>query len=221
MAGAMQTLTRELIDSGLANRVVSDSQLRRVLVGSPQRRHHLVSRAMAAGELVRLRRGRYLLARGFRDFPAHPFALAQAFDAGSYVSLETALGHHGWIPEAVRTVASVTPGRKSSAYEHPVLGNFTFHPLPVDPGYFLAMVERLELGGQVAFVAQPVRALMDLVCLRKQEWQGLAWLVESMRIDMDQLRSITSAEIRTLEQTYRNKRVQSFLTALAKELGND
>lgn len=221
MVGATQTLTKVLIDSGLANRVVSDSQLRRVVAGSPQRRHHLVNRAMAAGELVRLRRGRYVLASSFRDFPAHPFALAQAFGPGSYVSLETALGHHGWIPEAVRTVASISPGRKSSAYEHPLFGNFTLHPLPVDPGYFLVKVERLELCGQVAFVARPFRALMDLVCLRKQEWQGLAWLTESLRIDMDQLRRITSADIRTLAQTYRNKRVQAFLSALARELGND
>ncbi len=217
----MQTLTKELIDSGLANRVLSEGQLRRVLSGSPQRRYHLVNRAMAAGELLRLRRGKYLLATTFRDFPAHPFAIAQAFDAGSYVSFETALAHHGWIPEAVRTVASVTTGRKSSTHNHAVFGSFTFHPLALDPGYFLALVERLELSGQIAFVARPARALMDLVCLRKQQWQGLAWLTEGLRIDVDQLRSITGADIRTLAQVYRSRRVQSFLSSLAKELGND
>jgi hypothetical protein len=217
----MQTLTKTLIDSGLANRVLSESQLRRVVAGSPQRRYHLVNRAMAADELVRLRRGTYLLAQGFRDFPAHPFALAQAFDAGSYVSFETALAHHGWIPEAVRSVASVTSGRKSSAYGHAVFGSFTFHPLAVDPGYFLVGVERLELRGQVALVARPARALMDMVCLRKQEWQGLAWLIEGLRIDLEQLRTITSADIRALGEVYRHKRMHSFLLNLARELGND
>lgn len=217
----MQTLTKALIDSGLANRALSESQLRRVVAGSPQRRYHLVNRAMAADELVRLRRGTYLLAPGFRDFPAHPFALAQAFDAGSYVSFETALAHHGWIPEAVRSVACVTPGRKSSAYDHAVFGGFTFYPLAVDPGYFLLGVERLELGGQVALVARPVRALMDMVCLRKQEWQGLAWLTESLRIDLEQLRTITGADIRALDDVYRHKRVHAFLLNLARELGND
>ena len=217
----MQTLTQTLIDSGLANRVLSESQLRRVVAGSPQRRYHLVNRAMAAGELVRLHRGTYLLAQGFRDLPAHPFALAQAFDAGSYVSFETALAHHGWIPEAVRSVASVTAGRKSSAHEHAVFGGFTFRPLAVDPGYFLVGVERLELGGQIALMARPARALMDMVCLRKQEWQGLAWLIEGLRIDLEQLRTITSADIRTLGEVYRHKRVRAFLLNLARELGND
>ena len=217
----MQTLTQQLVALGLANRVVSDDQLRRVLPGSAQRRYHLVSRAMAAGELLHLRRGRYVLARAFRDNPAHPFALAQAFASGSYVSFETALAHHGWIPEAVHTVASITPGRKTSSYEHPIFGHFTFHPLPVDPGHFLELVERAEFTGQVALVARPVRALMDLVCLRKQEWQGIGWLIDGMRIELEQLRSITSADIRILRLVYRNQRAQSFLSSLARELGND
>lgn len=217
----MQTLTKKLIDASLANRVLTEDQLRRVVGDSSQRRYYLVNRAMAEGELLRLRRGSYVLAREFRSQPAHPFALAQAFDAGSYVSFETALAHHGWIPEAVRTVASVTSGRKSSRHDHPVFGSFSFHPLALDSDYFLDMVERIELTGQVALVARPVRALMDLVCLRKQEWRGLGWLVDGLRIEPEQLRSITSADIRSLSLVYRNQRVQSFLSSLAKELGND
>ena len=217
----MQTLTEVLIDAGLANRVTNESQLARVLGGSPQRRYQLVNRALAAKELLRLQRGKYLLTGRYRDYPAHPFALAQAFDAGSYVSLESALAHHGWIPEGVRSVASVTPGRKSSAHDHAVFGSFSFHPVAVSPGYFLSLVERLELSGQAAFVAQPVRALMDLVYLRKQEWQGMEWLTDGLRIDPEHSHSITSAEIRTLGDTYRNKRVRSFLAGLSKALGHD
>ncbi|MEO5558099.1 MAG: hypothetical protein ABIO49_00315 [Dokdonella sp.] len=217
----MQTLTRELIALGWADRVLTDAQMSRVLAGSPQRRYHLVNRAMSAGELLRLRRGRYVLGKEFRDHPAHPFALAQAFDAGSYVSLESALAYHRWIPEAVQVVASITLGRKSSHYEHSTFGSFSFHPLALAPGYFLALVERLKLDGQTALMAHPARALMDLVCLRKQMWQGLAWLVDSLRIDEEQLRGITGADIRTLRLVYRHQRVQSFLSGLARELGND
>ncbi len=217
----MQTLTKQLIDLGLANRVLSDAQLERVLEGSKQRRYHLVSRAIKAGELLRLRRGSYLLAESFRDYPAHPFALTQAFVPGSYVSFETALAHHGWIPEAVYTTASVTPGRKSSNYEHPVLGHFSFHPLATQPGYFLELVDREQSKEQSMLVARPIRALMDLVCLKKAEWQEIEWLHENLRIDNEHLRQVTGADIRTLELVYRHKRVKSFLEHLAKELGND
>lgn len=217
----MQTLTKQLVDLGLSNRVLSDAQLARIIEGSKQRRYHLVNRAIKAGELLRLRRGSYLLAEPFRDAPIHPFALAQAFVPGSYVSFETALSHHGWIPEAVYTTASVTPERKSREYEHAVFGHFSFHPLATRPGYFLELVEREKSGKQTMLVARPIRALMDLVCLKKAEWQGMDWLQESLRIEYEALRQVTGAEIRTLKRVYKHQRVIRFLDALARELGND
>ncbi|MEO6065509.1 MAG: hypothetical protein ABIP49_07020 [Lysobacterales bacterium] len=217
----MQTLTQQIIELGMADRVLSDAQLRRLVVGSAQRRYHLVHRAMAAGELLRLRRGRYALARAFRAQAAHPFALAQAFDAGSYVSFETALAHHGWIPESVPEIASVTPGRKSITCEGSAFGTFSFHPLALWPGNFLVLVERVEFAGLAALVARPARALLDLVCLRKEEWQGPDWLTEGLRIDREQLRTVTGADIRWLRGVYRQQRVQRFLTGLAREFGHD
>lgn len=217
----MQTLTRHVIENGLANRVLSETQLARLIEGSPQRRHNLVNRALSAGELLRLRRGSYVLTSRLRDYPIHPFALAQAFVPGSYVSFETALAHHGWIPEAVFVTASATPGRKSAMYEHPQFGSFTFHPLATQPGRFLERVERQQINQQSLLIATPIRALMDLVCLRKVEWRGMGWLVDGLRIDYELLRNITSADIRTLDAVYKQKRVRSFLHSLAKELGND
>ena len=217
----MQTLINELAQRGLANRVVTDSQLARVLTGSDQRRYHLVNRAMKAGELHRLKRGLYLIDARFRDYPAHPFALAQAFVPASYVSFETALAHHGWIPEAVRTVASVTPGAKSFEYESKVFGRFTFQPLATEPGHFLELVDHVQVDQQAALVAQPARALLDLVCERKVEWQGMKWIIEGLRIETESLRKITSADVRTLALTYKQKRVKDFLNSLAKELGHD
>ncbi|WP_177421019.1 type IV toxin-antitoxin system AbiEi family antitoxin domain-containing protein [endosymbiont of Lamellibrachia barhami] len=217
----MQTLTKQLIELKLANRVFTDAQLERVIEGSKQRRYHLVNRAIKAGELLRLRRGSYLLAEPFRNHPVHPFALAQAFAPGSYVSYETALAHHGWIPEAVYTTTSVTPGRKSLEYQHGSFGHFSFHPLAIQPGYFLELVDREQSRKQSMLVAKPIRALMDLVCLRKVEWQGVEWLDESLRIDYESLRQVTGADIRTLKLVYKHKRVIRFLDLLARELGND
>jgi predicted transcriptional regulator of viral defense system len=217
----MQTLTQQLIEAGLANRVLSDIQLARLVEGSPQRRHSLVNRAMKAGELLRLRRGSYVLDAQFRDYPIHPFALAQAFVPGSYISFETALAHHGWIPEAVYSTASVTPGRKSHSYEHPQFGSFTFHPLAIQDGYFLERVERQQVDHQTFLLANPVRALLDLACLSKSEWQGMDWLTEGLRIEHDLLRGVTGADIRTLASVYKQRRVRDYLKNLAKELGND
>ena len=217
----MQTLTARIRDAGLSNRVLSDEQLARLLEGTPQRRHSLVNRALKSGELLRLRRGIYLLQQSLRTTAAHPFALAQALLPGSYVSVETALAHHGWIPETVHVVASVTPGRKTLEISHSELGNFSFHPLAIEAGYFLELVERVQLQQQAMLVARPFRALMDLVCQRKVEWQGIDWLTSGLRIDYEQLRTINNADIRKLELVYSHQRVRNFLKALGKELGND
>ena len=221
LLNGMQTLTEQLIDRGFNNRVIVDSQLARLITGTPQRRHSLVNRALKAGELLRLRRGTYLLAEKYRDYAAHPFALAQAYVPGSYVSFETALAWHGWIPEAVYITASVTPGRKSYAYDHPQLGSFSFHPLATRAGFFLELVDREQINGQTMLIARPVRALMDLVCLRKAEWKGMKWLQEGLRIDDEHLGQITRADIGTLKPVYKHKRVNDFLGALARESGND
>ena len=61
----------------------TERQLARLLDGTPQRRYNLVT-ALHDGELLRLRRGRYLLASGLAQRKSHPFVLAQALRPGSY-----------------------------------------------------------------------------------------------------------------------------------------
>jgi hypothetical protein len=221
----MQTLTEQLIEEGLGDQVLSDVQLSRLISGSNQRRYNLVNRAMKAGELIRLRRGLYLLPDKYRSESCHPFSLAQRLVPGSYVSLETALAFHGWIPEAVYTTASVVPGRKVKDFFYEPLGRFTFHVLGTQVGYFLELVERIQPGKQTVLVARPVRALLDLVCSKKMKWQGLAWLVQGMRIDEEMLNRVTGAELRTLKYVYKHKRVKDFISeleiALDLELGHD
>lgn len=217
----MQTLAQKLIDQGLENRVLTEKQLARILEGGRQRRYGLVNRAINAGELHRLSRGRYLLADRFRDYPGHPFALAQTFVQGSYVSLETALAYHGWIPEAVYTTACVTPGRKTLVFEAGKYGRFSFHPLAVHAGRFLELVKRVQITHQTMLVAEPLRALMDLVCLRKAQWQGMGWLTDGLRIDEEYLKSIKRGDMDTLMLVYKQKRVKSFLNSLARALSHD
>ncbi len=217
----MKLLTEKIIESDQVNRVFNAMQLKRMLGGSDARRYGLVNRALKVGELHRIKRGLYVLDNKYRDNPLHPFALAHMMAPGSYVSLETALAHHGWIPEAVYTTASILPGRKSKNCDHEKFGSFSFHPLAIHEGYFLELVLREQVEQQVMLIAKPVRALMDLICLRKKEWQGVDWLTEGMRIDYEYLRTITNADIRILKFVYKQKRVQYFLDNLSRELGND
>ncbi len=217
----MKAVTEIILEQGLADRFLKASQLGRLIGGSPDRRYGLVNRAMKSGELLRLQRGLYILADRYRSHPCHPFAVAQALVPGSYVSFETALAYHGWIPERVFDTASVVPGRKSWKYNIEKLGFYSFHPLTIHSGYFLEMVNRVQVDGQTMLVATPCRALLDLVCLQKISWKGLNWIYEGLRIDSGLLGTITRRDINALKLVYKNKRVKSFISSLYLELDID
>ncbi len=183
----MSSLAKKVAAAGLADRLLSDRRLGDLLGGDDARRYGLVNRALKDGSLLRLKRGTYLLGRRYRSETVHPFAVAQGLVPGSYVSFESALAHHGWIPESVFVTASVSPGRKTLRFETPDFGGFSFHPVAISDYHFLTGVDRVQLGKLTAFVAQPLRALLDLVALRKEQWNGIEWLTHGMRIDEDML----------------------------------
>jgi predicted transcriptional regulator of viral defense system len=67
-----------------------------------------LSRWTRAGRLYQLRRGLYALAPPFQRVKPHPFLVANRLVRASYVSLQSALAHHGLIPEVVPVTTSVT-----------------------------------------------------------------------------------------------------------------
>ena len=214
----MGALTEAIVGAGLQDRILSEAQLARLLGGSAQRRYNLVNRALRSGELMRLRRGRYRLAPAVNGRLPHPFVVAQALVAGSYVSLESALSYHGWIPEAVPSTLSIAPGRRGTEVQVPGLGQFRFSPLALNRGSFLEAVDRVLVDGQAALVAQPLRALLDRCCLRKQDWPGLAVLAQDMRIDPDALATLSQGALEPLRSVYRHGRMRSSIEAMQREL---
>src|ERR1039457_5493611 len=69
-----------------------------------------LSRWVTRGQIVQLRRGLYALAPPYRKKEPQPFVVANLLVRGSYVSLQSALAHHGLIPEHVPVTTSVTTG---------------------------------------------------------------------------------------------------------------
>jgi predicted transcriptional regulator of viral defense system len=120
-----------------------------------------MSRWVAAGKLIQLRRGLYALAPAWRKVEPHPFVVANAMQRGSYVSLQSALAFHGLIPEHVPVVTSVGPRRAETVRN--ALGSFQFNHLTSGLSFGYAHIE--VAARQFAFVARPEKALLDLVYL--------------------------------------------------------
>jgi len=210
----MQTLTEHIIQAGWAKRVLSHTQIARLLDGTPQRRYNLINRALQHGELLSLRRGLYMLAPQGQDKSLHPFVLAQGLQNGSYISFETALSFHGWIPELVPITLSVLPGRRQCELDLSKLGLFRFYPLALRTGQFLQAVDRHTFAGQSALVAHPLRALLDLVCLHKLTTDRVMALTQSMRIDTDLLLQTPVTTWQALQQVYAHHRMVHSITVL-------
>ena len=113
-----------------------------------------ISRMLADGELILLRRGLYL-----RDRTVSPLALAPSIYGPSYVSFETALAWHGLIPERVENVLSASP--KRPAEFETMVGRYRYHHVPVR--VFPIGIERIEDGPLPWLLASPTKALCDTI----------------------------------------------------------
>ncbi len=120
-----------------------------------------LSRWVKTGRLIQLRKGLYTLAQPYRKVAPHPFVLANAMKRASYVSLQSALGYYGMIPEHVPIVTSVTTQRPEQV--NTSLGQFVFRHIKKS---WFHDYKQVDLGSdQKAFIATPEKALVDLVYL--------------------------------------------------------
>ncbi len=214
----MSTLTDKIIEAGFTDNILTDVDLNNLLDGTPAARYGMVNKALKKNELIKIRRGLYILADKFRHKKLSKFFLASRLAPHSYISLESALSYFGWIPEQVKTVTSIIAGGRPKKFISP-FGEFIFYQLPVNEYEFLTGVNRVEeIKGEPFLLASPLRALADYVYVKKINWQGLNYLTDSLRIDAEHLMKMNEKEFLEIKKVYRSKRVLHFLNKLKKEL---
>ena len=175
----------------------------------------MLKRALAAGEIVHIHRSLYCLAPKYMDRKIDPLALAQCMYGPSYISLETALSYHGWIPEMVHAVTSVSLARLRE-YDTP-LGRFSFTRVPQRTLYVQVTRVRKETG-ESFLLAEPIKALADYVYVYRCDWDSARPVIESLRVDPAMLSSVDPSALEELRLNYRSRRVRRFLTGLGKDL---
>ncbi len=205
----------EIIREKLPSDLLTDADLSVLLSGRAGSRYGLVKRALARADLVRLRRGVYLVGALYRRHGVNLHHLAERIYGPSYVSFESALSHHGWIPEGVY-IETCACAKRSRAFQTP-LGLFKYQHVPVTGFYF--GVERLTDSGGVYFMASPWRALADYVYANRKDWIHFKPVLESLRIDEESLRSVEPAVWNSLLKVYPSTRVRRFIRGVQKGLG--
>lgn len=149
------------------------------------------------GIIVQLRRGLYLATTLVSSKTPEPFLIANHLFGPSYVSLDSALFHWGLIPERVFEISSVTPKTSKRFLAQNVVYSFTHLPI----AYYPLGIKSLPLTeNQTVLIASPEKALCDKVIttsgvnLRSKN-QAMAFLVEDLRIEKDQLRELNLREM--------------------------
>jgi predicted transcriptional regulator of viral defense system len=162
-----------------------------LLAGDVQRRdiERQLSRWVAAGRILKLRRGLYALAAPYRTADVHQFLVANRLVSGSYVSCQSALAWHGLIPEHVPVVTSVA-ARRPTSFDTP-LGRFVFRHIKREL-LFGSRVENV-FPAQQALVAVPEKAILDWIHLEPgadaPEFIREIRLQHTERLDLDVLES--------------------------------
>jgi hypothetical protein len=177
-------------------------------------RHCQMRRAMVKGDIIRIRRGYYTLNKIYRKKLINQYVLAQRLVPGSYISFETALRDVGWIPEFVRAIKSTTLKNRNSIDTH--YGTFSYESIP-QKGLYIGTVRRGDTN-DCYVEAKPLKALADFVYERKYEWTTLEPLIESLRIEIDDLETLTPRDFDELEGNYESSLVENFLSGIRREL---
>ena len=140
---------------------------------------------MEQGVLMSLKKGLYIPGPQLGLATPEPFLLANHIWGPSYVSIDSALSHHGLVPERVYGVSSATI-KHTRAFDTPIgMFHYTRIPLP----YYAYGIQQVELAeNQVALMAGPEKALCDKVVTSvgiqfRSIKDAREYVLENLRVD--------------------------------------
>lgn len=191
---------------------IKDVDLATIYFEDEGKRYAAVNRALKKGSLIRLRRGLYLIGKRFSRKAASNFEIAHSIYGPSYISFESALFYHKWIPEAVYITTCAT-SKRSKEFDT-TLGLFQFIHVPEQLCYL--GVQRVN----DFFLADPWKAIADHYYAHHREWNKVTDLCQDMRIEMEDMLQSDLIILKILAEHYQSSRVRKFLKNVLKELTN-
>lgn len=178
-----------------------------------------VRQLVATGQIIRLKRGLYILSERLTQQPINRFLVANHLYGPSYVSLQTGLRHYGLIPETVYSIQSVTT-KAARSFDTPI-GNFYY--TSAQPQWFAVGVKSHIESDLSYLIATPEKALMDVVqftagiSMRYMKEVG-EWLEEDLRFDMDLLGEINMDLLKQLAPlTYKKRTIETIIRFIENE----
>jgi predicted transcriptional regulator of viral defense system len=152
--------------------------------------------------VIRVKKGLYVFGPDIAQRSYCKESLANLIFGPSYITLEYALSFYGLIPERVETVTSIT-NKKNKIFHTPV-GTFSYqyiHPSLYSIGTTLINIDELHN----ILIATKEKALCDILYYQEKmsdENELEQYLVESLRIDVNELKRLRLTSVRQLASLY-------------------
>lgn len=192
---------------------ISGIDLQNILNNTPNSRQAIIKRAIQEGYLISIRRDLYLIKNSKRAL-INSFEIAPIIYGPSYVSFESSLSYHGWIPEAVRTTTCASV-KRAKEFETP-FGIFSYEHVPIKA--FPFGLEQHQQNSVTLFIASPIKAIADMIYTRKRTWKSIDDLLEDLRIEIECFKRSDIEQMIELIKNYPSPRVKKTLGTLLKGL---
>ncbi len=176
-------------------------------------RNHKISRMEQAGDIIRLKRGMYVVSPAISRQALSTELIANHLYAPSYLSCLSALRYYGLIPEQVCRTQSMTI--KHTRTFHTPIGEFSY--INTNRAAFSVGITNRTENGYSFLIATPEKALCDLIATSPQvtlryTTDARRYLEEDIRLDMVAFAQMDKAVF--LEYTAVGKKTSSIQTLL-------
>jgi predicted transcriptional regulator of viral defense system len=191
----------------LAAPVVESRDVAALLQVSTSNATTILRRLARKGMIVHLSRGRWLVNEKI-DRLALPELISAPYPA--YISLQSALFHHGLIEQIPSVLYAVTPARPRRL--RTPLGTISFHRMPPELFKGFDLSSRSD-----AKIATPEKALFDLLYLapgRSRVFSNLPELTIPQRFQWQRLKEYTKVVKSSARRTYIAERIRALRSAL-------
>lgn len=181
-----------------------------------------ISSLSKKGLIKPIKQGVYLVSSDLGLRPYSKEILAQLIYGPSYISLETALSHYGFIPERVTATTSICMGRGKS-FSTPV-GEFEYHNIK-ESLYPLGVQLKEVFKGSFCQYATPEKALLDFIHIKetkgefKNQKDYFKYILDSYRLDLKAIESeVSLKKLQSFAEQYPFQHVQWFANELTRKL---
>ena len=158
-----------------------------------------ITQLLKAGELIRVKKGLYVLSKDNQPETYSPEVLANLIYGPSYISTEYALAFYQLIPERVETITSLTSKKKDKIFKTP-LGCFTYRYQNIK--VYSQGFTQVAYGATGFLIATPEKALADSLYYKKLDLKNpkelKSFLIEDMRVDWALIQKFSVPKIKRI-----------------------